>query len=240
MAREQYLLHAGEETINRSGAELKPENPKSKWDNFWFYHKWHVILGVAAVLLAGFFIHDMLSVVHPDYEIGMITRKGWSESAITALENDFQAHGEDLNGDGKVVVQVNSYVIAADSDTADPNVQMASVTKLTADLSRGTSVIFLTDDPSFQSEQMQGTVFSYLDGSNPPENAADYNRMRVALKNCKKLQNLTAVPNGEGQNLLDSLSLSLRVYKGSSLEGKADKQAYYAASKKLFDKVIAD
>lgn len=236
MARERYLLHEGEETINKPGAEVKSTTPKSKWDNFWFYHKWHVIIGTVAVLLIAFFVHDMLNQEHPDYEIGLIAQKSYTDTATTALEKEFEKVGQDLNHDGKVLVQVNAYTID-NSDKVDPNVQMASVTKLTADLSEGTSVIFLTDDGSFKNQQKSNQLFAYADGKTPAKNASDYDKMRVALKDCKAFQGLESVPYNEGKDMLEKLSISLRVNQGSAIEGKADKQTYYASCKKLFDQV---
>ena len=242
MARERYLLHAGEEAINRPGAEKKADNPKSKWENFWFYHKWHVIIGVFLIALAVFFLHDLLSVVHPDYQIGLITQNSYSDTAISQLETELAKYGEDLNSDGKVIVQVNSYVVMNDTASApvDPNIQMAGVVKMSADLNDGTSMIFLTDDASFQDQQKKQKLFSYLDGTMPADGASDYSRMRVALKNCKKLAALGAdTTPGGGKEFLDNLSISLRVFKGTQLEGKKDKDQYFAVSKKLFDKVIS-
>lgn len=237
MAREGYLHNAGEETINAPGAEIKIETPKGKWDNFWFYHKWHVIIAIAVAALIGFFIHDMLTVVHPDYQIGLITQAGYSSEATDRLEQELEKYGEDLNHDGKVVVQVNAYVVAADPNSADPNMQMASVTKLTADLSDGMSMIFLTDDASFQNEQKSQQLFTYLDGTSPAANATDYDKMRVSLKDAAKLQSLkTSVSTGEGALMLNNLSASLRIVKGTKAEDK--QMDYYTASKKLFDQVF--
>lgn len=242
MARERYLLHAGEETINQPGVEKKADSPKAKWENFWFYHKWHVLIGIVIVMAAAFFIHDFTSNVKPDYQIGLITQKPCSEQAIESLEKELAKYGEDRNSDGKVVVQVDSTVLADDSGSAnaDPNVQMAGVVRLSADLAEGTSMIFITDDASFRSQQAKQQMFSYLDGAMPPDGASDFDRMRVALKDCKKLAGLgAAVPEGEGTGLLKDLSISLRIFKGTQLEGKKGMSAYFTASKKLFDQVIS-
>ncbi len=239
MARERYLLHAGEETINRQGAEIKAATPRDKWQNFWYYHKWHVLIGIVVVLLAAFFIRDALSVVHPDYEIALVTQNTYSEDAINELEAQMAQSGVDLNSDGKVVVQVDPYVISSDA-AGGMNAQMAGVVKLDADLAAGTSMIFMTDDASFQDQQTKSQIFAYLDGSMPAENATDYSRMRVALKDCKKLASLgeDTTPGG-GKDILNTLSMSMRVFQGTQLEKDKGKSAYFDASKKLFDQIIA-
>lgn len=239
MARERYLLHAGDETINQPGAEKKPETPKQKWQNFWFYYRWHVVIGAVVIILVAFFLHDILSVVKPDYQIALVTQFNYSDDAISSLETELAKSGVDLNSDGKVVVQITSNVISSDG-SGDMNAQMAGVVKLDADMASGTSMIFLTDDASFKDQQKKTQIFAYTDGSRPADNATDDFRMRVALKNCKSLSTLNAdTTPGGGKFLLDNLSMSLRVFQGTGLEKDKSKVAYFDASKKLFDKVIS-
>lgn len=186
-------------------------------------------------MLTVFFLHDILSVVKPDYQVALITQNNYSDGVISSLQTELAKNGTDLNSDGKVVVQVNSYVISGDSG-ADMNAQMAGVVKLDADYAAGSSMIFLTDDASFQKQQKQSQAFAYLDGSVPAESATDYSRMRVALKDCKALSALGAdTAPGGGRDLLNNISISMRVFQ----ENAKDKGAYYEASKKLFDKFIS-
>jgi hypothetical protein len=242
VARERYLLHGDEETIHQLGAEIKPDSPKSQWENFWYYHKWHVLIGIAVILLAAFLIHDLTSRVNPDYQIGLITQTMYSTEVTDSLESQIARYGTDLNGDGKVVVQVNSYVMedGSSSGTVDMNVQAAGFIRLTADLDDGSSMIFITDDASFQAEQSKFGLFSYLDGSTPAGGASDYDKMRVSLQDCKLENPEVLIADGKSQNIFENLDISLRVLKGTQLEEKKDKAAYFTASKKLFDQIISN
>lgn len=233
MARERYLLHAGEEEINRPGAEKKADTKKLKWDNFWYYHKLHVIIGLCVVVLGGFFIHDLTSKVNPDYQIALITQQSYPEETTDALQNEIAKYGKDLNSDGKVIVQISNYVITdtTSSGVTDPNMQMAGITRLTADLSTGQSIILITDDASFQSQQKQSQLFAYLDGSKPKDGATDFDKMRIALNDCKTL---SASASGTKE-----LSMSLRVYQDTEASSKKGTETYYAASQKLFNELKA-
>lgn len=234
MARERYLLHADEEGKNSPEAEKKPDTPKSKFDNFMYYHKIHLIILLCVAVVAGIMIRDVVTKVNPDYQIGLVTQQSYPDQLTQALENQIAKYGEDLNGDGKVVVQISNYVIAADPSATniDPNMQMAGITRLMGDLQTGESMIFITDDASFKTQQEKNQVFSYLDGSMPKEGATDYQKMRISLKNCDKLA-ASAKDMGD-------LSISLRVYKGSQLEGKKGLESYFAASKRLMDKLTSN
>ena len=46
MARERYLLNDTEDTIHQN--QIKPTTGKEKRENWWFYHKVHLIVGVIA------------------------------------------------------------------------------------------------------------------------------------------------------------------------------------------------
>ena len=242
MAREQYLLHAGEDTIHQPGENKKPETPKKKWENFWYYHRLHVLIAVVAAVVAGIMIGQSLQTVKPDYTVGLVTQAVCPSSDTDALQAAMQKYGKDLNGDGKVTVDVVQYTVASavsggassGLSGADPQMQAAMQVKLTADLSTGTSMIFLTDDATFRKLQSDDHIFAYLDGSTPKETAADYDRMRVPLAECGAFRglNLAGTQSSGGTG---GLGISLRIYKGSAVEGKAD--AYYRDSKELFDKL---
>lgn len=271
MAREGYLVNAGEDSIHDPAAEKKAEEtdrtPRGKWNNFWYYHKIHVIIGAVAAVFAAFIISSSLHTVHPDYNVAMIVQHYYPDAVTDAIGKEMEKYGKDLNGDGKVVVQVNQYyfppsdasggtsggsasVLSSGSagtgaqNAGDAQMVVANRTKMAGDLSLGTSIIFLTDDASFRSQEIDGSrLFAYLDGSTPKAGAADFDRMRVPAAKTRlagvkirsdDLPSGTALRVGD---VLPDLSISLRAYYGTSIEGK--QKDYYEASKALFRKIVS-
>ena len=171
MARERYLLNDDEEPINRPGAEITLKTKKDKWDNFWFYHRTHVIVGVILALLAAYFIYDMATKTSPDYNVAVLSSAYVSTDAGNLLAEEMEKYGEDLNGDGQVIVQVNIFQVAQgdDMDTADPQMQMASVVKFQGDVQMGESYIYLIDDLNFLAYGAEAGLFKNLDGTVPVE-----------------------------------------------------------------------
>ena len=51
MARERYLLNAGEDTIHDN--EIKLVTAKDKRKNWWYYHKRHLLVGIIAAAMVG-------------------------------------------------------------------------------------------------------------------------------------------------------------------------------------------
>ena len=119
-----------------------PEPPKEytkeeKAQNWWHYHKFIVLGVVVAILVVAWFIKDTVFQTRPDVQIGYIGQYDLPVDTVTALQDALTPYCTDLNGDGKVVVQVNSYTIDfnAENDNTDAYNQMAGVTRLSADLS---------------------------------------------------------------------------------------------------------
>ena len=232
MARERYLLHAGEEEINRAGAEITLKTKKDKWNNFWFYHKTHVIVAVIAALFVAYMVYDMVTKVHPDYNVAILTSKTIPSDLSDQLGDEIEKYGEDLNGDGEVVVQMNVFEIAQGeaANTMDPNMQMAGIVKFQGDVQTGDSYIYLTDDDSFVAYGTEEGMFTYLDGSQPEEGAKDYENMRLPMSECKGLADT------EIGEIFDDYSFSLRWIRDDLLEDNPD---YYVASKELYENLVA-
>ena len=109
-----------------------PEPPreytkKEKAQNWWHYHKFIVLGVVVAILVVAWFIKDTVFQTRPDVQIGYIGQYDLPADTVTALQDALTPYCTDLNGDGKVVVQVNSYTVDfnAENDNTDAYNQMA-------------------------------------------------------------------------------------------------------------------
>ena len=263
MAREGYLVNAGEDTIHDPEAEKKAEQsgktPRGKWQNFWYYHKWHVIIGVVAFVVVAWSVISSVTTVKPDFTIGLLTQKTYPDSVLNALTGEMEKYGKDLNGDGKVVVQVAQFVLpgeassaafpSASSDMAQQQQNLEALqayqAKWITDMSVGTSMIMISDNANFIQQEKTNRIFSYLDGTTPSSTATDYDKMRVPLEKCPKLANvMVSLQSGNGSNvnvklakMMPDCSISIRRYKGTAVDGKAD--SYYKASMELLKKIIS-
>lgn len=233
MARERYLLNDDEEPINRPGAEITLKTKKDKWDNFWFYHRTHVIVGVILALLAAYFIYDMATKTSPDYNVAVLSSAYVSTDAGNLLAEEMEKYGEDLNGDGQVIVQVNIFQVAQgdDMDTADPQMQMASVVKFQGDVQMGESYIYLIDDLNFLAYGAEAGLFKNLDGTVPVEGEEiDPEKMRLSMEDCKGLADT------EIGQAFSAYQFTLRDIRDDLVEENPD---YYAGQQRLFDALVS-
>lgn len=125
----------------------KPLTFKKKLENFWYHYKVPFIIGVAAFALFGYMIYDLIVKVNPDITIISVVDNGLY-SRMDDLEDYLELYCEDLNGDGKVVVEIiNCPMNETDTSTTAQNY----ATKLYSTLQSGRTVMVLADDVSMYS-----------------------------------------------------------------------------------------
>ena len=110
--------------------DLKPRKERQysrreRWANWWDYNlKWVLIFGIAGAFVAYCFIGQYFLTTHPDYNVAVVSPYYLPEATVTALQEQLAAYGEDCNGDGKVVVKLNQYTMAFNSEDSDAYLDM--------------------------------------------------------------------------------------------------------------------
>lgn len=197
------------------------ETTRKKMDNFWYYYKFHVLIGAAVLFMLVIFIKDIVTKVDYDYDIAFVTEYIMAEEDTAAIQAYFEANGEDLNGDGEVHVEIQNYVIPSEeNDSYDAQMLMANQTKLTVDLQEGISMIW------FMSEK---NIERYKDTGVLPASREEF----IPVKECAGFQE-----TGEPQSIED-LYVELRIIDGTSLEEKEEKVSYFEDCRKLFEKFVS-
>lgn len=245
MARERYLINAGEDTIHSN--EIKLVTAKDKRENWWYYHKRQIIPAILVVALLAVFIHSMATKVDPDYTIGLLTSFTMPETGVQQLEECIAAYADDRNGDGKVVIRVSNYVMSDDA-SADPSAQEAAWVRFTADASLNATMIYLHDSTAFS--VLEGDFagfFQYKDGTLMPEDATDYENAMYSWDDIAAFANLQPVGSEDGMytpemisELFSRLRVSVRAAEGSSIEKKEKDMDYYNDSMALFERMKND
>lgn len=241
MARERYLVNAGDDTIHSH--EIVPQTAKEKRENWWYHYKWHTIGIVIAVICVFSFVYSIVSKVEPDYTIALLTSYTMPSSGVSELERCITPYADDRNGDGKVKVAVTNYTISEDAvDYESLQVQQASFTRLIADITVNESMIFLHDESAFNDMQAEfEAFFLYNDGTTMPEGAEDFSN---AMKNWSDIPAFESFApetedddnfTGEMLNqLFNNLRVSFRACEGTSIEKKQKYIDYYEDSLELY------
>ncbi len=91
----------------------------SFWSDFWYHHKWKVIIGAAFAFILITGVSQYAAHANPD-----VTMLYAGTKYITATQNQkltavFETMAEDRNGDGKTYVQLNDVVFYTEDQLAD-------------------------------------------------------------------------------------------------------------------------
>lgn len=159
------------EYLKKKYQDVKPDVPREltreeRWKNWWDYHKWHVVIGAVLLLAAADLVWSVMGRgrPHPDYQIAYVGSGVLPDDTAAAVEAAFAALGEDLNGDGQVLVTLRQY---CSNSEEDPSATAAVSVQLMADVTAQESFFFLLEDPA----RFQQTYhsLSHVDGTLPEE-----------------------------------------------------------------------
>lgn len=128
--------------------DVKPDQaveltPRQKRANWWYYHKWYVLLGAGLLAASIYLVARALGFgqVTPDYQVAYVGSTALPEDTAAVLETALADLGSDCDGDGHVVVRVNQYVMG-DTSGEGAVYSYASSTRLMADLDSCDSYFF--------------------------------------------------------------------------------------------------
>lgn len=212
-------------------APAREYTEQEKAQNWWHYHKFHVLIAVVTFGVAVWFLSDLFLRTEPDYQIGYVGPQELSPSVADALAQELAAFGEDRNGDGQVIVAINQFALdfaGTDADEYDAAERSANTVRLTAELSSDAgNYIFLLADP--EGFQRQLGALQNLDGSLPPEDAvaAEWDKTVYRWDDCPVLTEL-AFGSADEQAEVNALYIGRRACFGE------EQQQAFSADEQLW------
>ena len=144
MAREWLLRGVDPEELKRD-TEIIPETPRSKWENFWYHHKWTfwgVLFLVVALTVATV---QIATQDKPDYRIVLMSKNAYVSEQTWWIGHILQPYGEDLDGDGKVEINVQSCLYSKEA-TLEHN---SGPQMVSAHLAAGDVLFFVWDESAY-------------------------------------------------------------------------------------------
>ncbi len=103
------------ETYNQTPEPPREYTKKEKAANWWHYHWMAVVVAVLVVVFGVWIIKDTVFQTRPDVQVAYVGTSDLPTDTVTALQDALTPFCTDLNGDGKVVVQVDSYIVDFDA-----------------------------------------------------------------------------------------------------------------------------
>ena len=174
-----------------------PLGRKEKALNWLYYHKLWLIAGAAVLLVVGTMLWNILGIgqVKPDYVFAYVGKNELPEETAQALTEGLASLGQDVNGDGRVKVQLNQYATAR---SGEPETALyynyAADSRLLADITARDSYFFLMEDPKAVQQSYQ--ILARWDGAPPEEKDYEAGDKAVRWADCPALAGLD-IPEAE-------------------------------------------
>ena len=226
----------------------RPQTPQEKRKNWWYYHWVQLVIALVVVGIGVSIVWSVVSQQKPDYQVAVLTSYTFPEDGRRQMAKVLQEYGEDLNGDGKVLVEVNAYSFATTEVSTPEQLQQqqSEMARFTVDTGENESMIFFFDRAEFalMEDNFEG-FFQYNDGTPMPAGADDYDNAQrqwgefAALDAFVPQTDVDAYFTGDQ---LDLLFHELHVYRRTPVGYFADKKetmAYFDASMTLYDRLLA-
>lgn len=176
------------EYLKKKYQDVKPDEPvvltkKQKVQNWWYYHKIHVLVGAIVIVAVALFLRDLTSRVEPDCQIAYVGQNPLTEEETAQIISAVEEITGDLNGDGKVHVALSPFCIQPDNP-----MNYAENVRLVAELTGKLNQIFLLEDPVAFQEQygilMQKDGAAFTEGDRPTD------CLYYAVKDCPALNSI--------------------------------------------------
>ncbi len=157
MAREWLLRGVSQEELTATPKDEGPQTPRSKWDNFWYHHKLKFWLILFAVVVLVVVIVQFATRDEPDYRVLFISEKPYIDTELDELAAYLEKYGKDLDGDGKVEVEIENCCFTADQN------RNSSVQQIQAHLVSGDRLFFIWDPAGY--EYFERSVLDEYEGT---------------------------------------------------------------------------
>lgn len=202
-----------------SEVAIVPKTPKEKWDNFWFQYKWYVIAITAVTVILAVLITQCATRTKYDLEVVYFTYTAVLDEQTNKIADYLADYAEDINGDGKINVQVVN--VSFSDKSGDSQYKYTMLTKLQAMIAGDeNAILYITDSESYK----------YLDGLT--ENGLfDGEPIKLGDKfySATESEQLGKLPEG--------LQISSRRISDTVLEGKKGAAEAYENALKLIEKL---
>lgn len=149
----EYVRWLARDVKPREKKELTAQEKRRNW---WDYHKWHVVIGILCAILMLDLASDVMHNArnHPDYKIAYVGYTDLPDGVAEALEHGLAELGEDLNGNGRVQVELIEYLLYDEAAAENPALEEQNAELgynnsmlLTMNIEMVESMIWLLEEP---------------------------------------------------------------------------------------------
>ena len=92
---------------------------REKIEYFFDYYKGHVVAIASILVVLIVLIRDITAKPEYDYTIGLAAERPYGNEALQSLSEELSKHGEDLNEDGEILIDILCYSFIEEDPTSE-------------------------------------------------------------------------------------------------------------------------
>lgn len=116
----------------------------SKLGAFFVYYKYHFLILGFFFISGIYLIFTTVFSDKPDYELVIAAKQSQTSVDIAVLNEELQKYGEDLNGDGKVLINITNCIVDGDVDDLQTAANMTTI--FISEVETTQKIFYLVDD----------------------------------------------------------------------------------------------
>ncbi len=154
----------------------QPQTFKMRLENFWFYHKWHILTAILIICMAIISIHSCVNKKSVDMYVLYMVNGAYSTQANEQLALKLENYVDDIDGDGEKRVQI---ITVSFSDVLDRNdrAQESALTRLVGQISAGPALFYIFDDANYKAlKEADVKILDEIDMASP---GAEFDRFNA-------------------------------------------------------------
>ncbi len=195
------------------------EVPKGqRWKFFWDYYKYPTLGIVVGIIAVIYFLQTVVFAPKKDISIIIATEAYVAQEVWTQANEALNAMPLDLNGDGKVIVEVNDNQLDPTMAQSDPETYQMLQTKLMASLTTAESALQIVDEAYFEVFEEEGLLGTYAELPDAMGHDAE-EVIKIPLAELKPFCDVEGLPEG--------LFMTLRPEDGMQIRGSEKKLENY-------------
>lgn len=133
---------------------------KRKWDNYWYYYKWHTVAGIFVLFLVIIFAKDMILKEKYDATILLCTSYIIDSAQTDELKLQAEKYFPDVDNNGEVNISISPIYITRDKngEPTDAETAYAMQMKMVAELSSDQAMIYIFDQSYYDTFTQQAPL----------------------------------------------------------------------------------
>ncbi|MDK2802411.1 MAG: hypothetical protein KFW09_03440 [Oscillospiraceae bacterium] len=128
----------------------KYDSVKNKLENFFYHYKWIVMILIIVISIIIILIINFFN--RPSYDLTVLIVGDYSFlSEYDRIDQVLKEYADDYNNDGEILIELVPFTIQDEENSKNPYPNALNLSKLMANLTLSTTVIYIIDDYVYDS-----------------------------------------------------------------------------------------